>query len=220
VDGAAVDAGAAGAGAVVSVGATPISLATYDHWMAIGAATVATPKPAGPLPKAVEYRPPDFTACIAHLRAVTPAGASTASLRSRCNGIYASIRRRVLQFLITAYWLRGEAAQMHMSPSRAEVRQAFERERQTYYPTAAAFGRLREASRQTIADLEFAAETRMLSVRLLARFTAAAQARNHNEPEQAIVAAFNRQIESTWRPRTDCRRGYVVEDCSPDDPKN
>ncbi len=208
------DASAVSDRVVVSVGAAPISVAAYEHWMGIGAATVEMPKPTGPLPTAVEYRPPEFAACVAHLRAVMPPGAPTATLRSRCSSTYAGIRRRVLQFLITAYWLRGEAAQVHMSPSRAEIQRAFEQERQTYYPTAAAFRRLQQASHQTISDLQFATETRMLSTQLLARFTAAARARNRNEPEQAIVAAFNRHIESAWKPRTDCRPGYVVEQCS------
>src|SRR5450759_402803 len=46
---------------VLQVGATPITGAMYDHWMAIGAATVEMPKPSGPVPKPVTYAPPDFT---------------------------------------------------------------------------------------------------------------------------------------------------------------
>ncbi|HWY90390.1 MAG TPA: hypothetical protein VNY31_06930, partial [Solirubrobacteraceae bacterium] len=43
---------------VVRVGETPITAATYNHWMAVGAATVETPTSGGPLPKPVTYEPP------------------------------------------------------------------------------------------------------------------------------------------------------------------
>jgi hypothetical protein len=195
---------------VVKVGATPITGATYDHWMAIGAATVQMPRPGTPLPKPVAYVPPDFSACVAHLRTSAPGSTSTARLEARCKQTFEGIKVRILNFLITGYWLRGEAAARHASVTEAEVRDRFERERRASYPSAASFRELLQASRQTIPDLMFAVETQMLSAKLLERFTAQ---HSHEASEQATIAAFNRGIRSRWTARTDCRPGYVVRGC-------
>ena len=204
-------AGPAPASAVVAeVGTTPINGATYDHWMAIGAATVEMPKPSGPLPRPVAYEPPDFAACVAHLRTTAPRSTTTAQLTARCKKTYEGIQARILDFLITGYWLRGQAAEQHASVTEAEVRTNFEEERRRHYPTAAAFRRLQEASRQTVPDLMFAVETQMLSAKLLEKFT---KEHSHEKSEQTTIAAFNKSISSTWIPKTDCQPGYVVKDC-------
>jgi hypothetical protein len=195
---------------VIRVGGATISKATYEHWMSIGEATVEAPKPTGPLPKAIEYQPPRFTACVAHLRESAGDSRSPAVLQAACRRTYEGIRARILNFLITGYWLRGEAARAHTSVSSAEVHRRFEQEREQNYPTAASFRRLEQASRQTEPDLEFAVETEMLSARLLARFAAET---GHGESEQQAVAAFNARIKSAWVPRTNCRPGYVMRDC-------
>jgi hypothetical protein len=201
---------AAAAHAVVAqvVGATPITGASYDHWLAVGEATVEMPKRTGPLPKPVHYEPPFFTACIVHLRP-TAAGASTSELRSKCRKTYEGIQERILNFLITGYWLRREASEHRVTVSPAEVRKRFEEVRHAHYTTAS-FRRLREASRQTVADLEFAVETQMLSAKLLEVFT---KAHPHERSEQATIAAFNKSIRRTWMPQTSCEPGYVVADC-------
>jgi hypothetical protein len=195
---------------VLQVGSTPITGAMYDHWMAIGAATVEMPKPSGPLPKPVTYEPPGFTACVAHLHTSAAKSTTTAKLRARCKTAYEGIQSRILSFLITGYWLRGEAAEQHASVTEAEVRKKFEEEKRANYPTAASFRRLQEASRQTVPDLLFAVETRMLSAKLLEKFT---KAHSHAKSEQATIAAFNKSIASTWMPRTDCQPGYVIRSC-------
>jgi hypothetical protein len=195
---------------VIRVGGAAISKATYEHWMRVGEATVEAPKPTGPLPKTIAYEPPRFTACVAHLREGAGASRSPAALVAACRRTYESIKTRILDFLITGYWLRGEAARTHASVSFVEVHRRFEQERQQNYPTAASFQRLQQASRQTQPDLEFAVETQMLSARLLARFAAET---GHRESEEQAVAAFNARIKSDWVPRTNCRPGYVVRDC-------
>jgi hypothetical protein len=194
----------------VQIGSAGISPVAYAHWMAIGAATVEMPKPTGPLPSVTEYTPPAFTACIAHRRALATSAGSTAALRAGCRKAYEGIQARVLNFLITGYWLRDEAAEMHASVSQAEVHRKFKEYRQEDFPTPAAFQRLKEASHQSVADLEFAVETQMLSARLLERFTKSA---GSGKSEQATITAFNKHIASKWTPRTSCRQGYVVEDC-------
>jgi hypothetical protein len=185
--------------------------------MAIGAATVEMPKASGPLPQPVAYEPPDFTACVAHLQISAPKAATPAQLTAKCTKTYKSIQTRILNFLITGYWLRGEATEQHVSITEAEVRKKFEEEKRTNYPTAASFRRLQEASRQTVPDLMFAVETRMLSAKLLERFT---KQHSHEPSEQATITAFNESIASKWTPRTNCQPEYVVRDCKQYKPRS
>ena len=211
-DTSALAAPAAPARAVIAqVGSRPLTGATYDHWIAIGDATVEKPQPTGPLPKAVAYAPPGFTACIAHLHTISRNPTTTIQLRAKCHAIYDGIQRRILDFLIAGYWLRAEAAEQHASVTAGEVKNKFEEERRLNYPTAASFRRLQETSRQTVPDLMFATQTAMLSTKLLERFT---KTQPKRAPEQATIAAFNKSIKTKWVARTHCRLGFVVPDCS------
>jgi hypothetical protein len=158
----------------------------------------------------VAYEPSDFTACVAHLLRTGAPRSSAAQLKVRCEQTYEGIRARILNFLITGYWLRGEAAAEGISVSQAEVQKQFEAVKRAQYPTAASFRRLLDASRQTVSDLMFAVQTQMLSTRLLEKFT---KDYGKGRSEQATIAAFNRAIRSKWTARTDCRPGYVVKDC-------
>jgi hypothetical protein len=182
----------------------------YGHWMAIGAATVEMPKASGRVPQPVVYEPPAFTACVAHLQISAPKSTTAAQLKAKCVRVYQNIQVRILHFLITGYWVRGEAAEQHVSITRAEVRTRFEEERRAHYATAASFRRLKEASGQTDQDLEFAVETQALSTKLFERF---ARAHPHASSQQATIAAFNRGLRGNWIARTDCRPGYIVPDC-------
>jgi hypothetical protein len=195
---------------VVQVGDTRIAGATYNHWMAIGAATVEMPQPGRSLPQPVEYEPPAFTACVAHLRTSAAKSATTAQLTARCKRTFESIQRRILNFLITGYWMRGAATEHGSSVSEAEVRERFQEERRAHYPTAASFRRLQQTSHQTVPDLMFALQTQMLSAKLLESFTTD---HSHLKSEQATIAAFNKSIRSKWTARTDCKPGYVIRDC-------
>jgi hypothetical protein len=194
----------------VQIGNAAISSAAYAHWMAIGAATVEMPKPTGPLPTVTEYTPPAFTACVVHRRSLATSATRTAALRAGCRRTYEGIQARVLNFLVTGYWLRGEAAEMHASVSQAEVHRKFQEYRQEDFPTQAAFQRLKEASHQSVRDLEFAVETQMLSARLIERFTTRV---GKGKTERATIIAFNKHIASKWTPRTNCKPGYIVKGC-------
>ena len=197
---------------VAQVGDTSITRGSYEHWMKVGDATVNIPVPGRPPPRPVAYEPPSFAACIANLKeSVAKPHATKAQLKAKCRQTYTNIQARVLNFLITGYWLRNEAAEQGVSVSEAEVRKRFEQEKRRSYPTAASFGKFQEASLQTVPDLMFAVETQMLSAKLLERFTGTNGGRY--KAEQAKISAFNRGIASKWAQRTDCQPGYVVKDC-------
>jgi hypothetical protein len=188
---------------VVRVGTETITGALYDHWMSIGAATVEPPPARAPL----VYSPPSFDACVSALKATAPRSRVT-QLRDRCRTIYEGINRRILNFLITGYWLRDAASQQHLTVTLPEVRTQFEKEKSANF-NPATFRQLEQSSRQGVPDFLFAVETRMLSARLLARFTRA----HPHRSEEANIRVFNASLRRSWVPRTNCTRGYVVPDC-------
>jgi hypothetical protein len=194
---------------VVRVGSVAIDGAAYDHWLAIGEATVKMPKQGSRKVDPIAYVPPHFASCVSRLRNWA-AAENRDQLMNRCERQYTAIQTRVLGFLITGYWLRQEAQAHHLSLTPAAVRSKFEEERRAHYPSTADFRHLQETSGQTIPDLEFAVETEMLSTRLLQAFAKRAHMQVSNPK---TVAALNRQIVATWTPRTECRAGYVVRDC-------
>jgi len=200
--------GRAASTVIVRVGGSTVTRLMYDHWMTIGAATVTAPPARGALLKPLAYEPPAFAACVAHLQASARRGRTAAQLKAACKETYAGIQARILAFLITGYWLREQAAEQGQTVTPVEVRKKFDEERRAHY-TAASFRRLREASRQTVPDLEFAEQTQMLSTKLVEDFT-----KTHpHETEAATIATFNRTIRATWLSRTHCASGYVVPDC-------
>jgi hypothetical protein len=196
---------------VVQVGKTSITRSQYEHWMRIGDATVAMPLPGHPLPTPVDYEPPDFTACVAHLRATSLLHESTSQLTAKCRHTYVGIKTRILGFLINGYWLREEAAEKGESVSGAEVQKEFNNIKQREFPTAAALQRLLAASRQTTSDLKFAVETEMLSAKLLKNFS---KPETQASPESA-VEVLNKALDKKWMARTTCKPGYVIAACSP-----
>jgi hypothetical protein len=201
--------GSASSPVVARVRGTTITKTAYDHWFAVGAATVERPKSGHPIPRPIKYEPPTFAACVANLS--RSHRSSRLNLRSTCQRTYEDIKARVLNFLITGLWLRGEATAHGASVSRADVREKFAEERHAHFPTSEAFRRLQSASHQTVADLEFATETQLLSSKLLAAF-----AKTHGEEneEQNAIAGFNTSLRHRWIPRTDCEPDYVVPDCA------
>jgi hypothetical protein len=194
---------------VVQVGKTSITRAQYEHWMRIGDATVEMPVPGHPAPTPIDYEPPDFTACVAHLQATSLLHESTSQLKAKCQHTYTGIKTRILRFLIHGYWLREEAAEDGTPVSSAEVQKEFNRIKQQEYPTAAAFQRLEATSRQTVPDLKFAVETQMLSAKLLKKFS---KPENKESPESS-VDALNKMLNVKWTARTSCQPGYIIRAC-------
>jgi hypothetical protein len=127
-----------------------------------------------------------------------------------CRSKFAAIQRRILGFLITGLWLREAAKERGIVVTMRQVHREYETEVAHYNSTPGALHRLKQASRQSASDLEFAVETQMLSGKLLQAFT---KAHPYLRGEQGTIAAFNTSIRNTWIPRTICEPGYVVPDC-------
>lgn len=83
-------------------------------------------------------RPPDFAGCVAAKRKAAPKPArgqpapTAAQLKQQCKQEYEALRDQVLQFLISAEWVQGEAAEQGIALTRAEMAKLAEDHKQSF----------------------------------------------------------------------------------------
>jgi len=121
-----------------------------------------------------------------------------------------ALRTEVMQFLITAKWIAGEARLLGIGLSDSAVEREYQRTRRLAFPTRRAFLRfLREAGEST-GDLRYRVRIDMLSNRIRRKVTA--PYKNPAAKQKAFgefVVAFQRR----WRAQTSCGGPYWIEDC-------
>jgi foldase protein PrsA len=155
--------------AVVQVGGTPLTKAAFAHWMGVAASSNSnvgsTAKPPIPVP-------PEYTACIAHLKASAPkptkgeAAPTQAKLKSECESQYKELQQEVLGFLISSQWVLGEASSLGVKLTDAEVKKEFEKIKKTQFPKAAEFEKFLASSGQSVSDLLLRVKLNLLSQRI------------------------------------------------------
>ncbi len=142
--------------AVVQINGTPLTKATFNHWMAIAAAASQS-TPSGQKP--VVPVPPSYSACIAHLKATLPKPTkgqptpSDAQLKSQCEQQYTTFKNTTLGFLIQSSWVIGQAEEMKISASNKEVIKVFNRLKKQSFPKESEFKAFLARSGQTPSDL-------------------------------------------------------------------
>jgi SurA N-terminal domain len=152
---------------------TPITKASFEHWMAITVALTRS-KAHGPAERAL-------------------------------------LLNQVLGFLITSQWVLAEAAHRGIAVSDAEVRQRLHQLTAGQYATAAALQKYLSSVKETEADLSQRVKIELLQARIS---KAVAAGKTASAQVQAALNAFQRRFYSRWKHRTNCRPGYVMEDCS------
>jgi foldase protein PrsA len=156
--------------AVVQVGSTPITKTTFNHWMAVAAASSKTSATA----KIVVPDPPNYTACITNLAATAakPAKGQRApthqQFRTQCETQYKALKTEVLGFLIGLEWVLQEAPSHGVKMSDAEVKKQFVKIRTSEFPSTAEFEKFLSSSGQTVSDLLLRVKYNMLSQKLQA----------------------------------------------------
>ncbi|HEV2770028.1 MAG TPA: peptidyl-prolyl cis-trans isomerase [Solirubrobacteraceae bacterium] len=143
----------------------PITKERFDKWARIAAASLRPPAPQGQRqPPVVVPTPPDFTACVRQLRAQTPTPRGQRptpddQLRQQCRQQYEALRDEVMQFLLSAQWIEGEAQEQGVEVSQREVDQQFAQERNASFPNEKAY-------RQFLRDFGYSEEDIKFRVRL------------------------------------------------------
>lgn len=116
---------------------------------------------------------------------------------------------QALGFLITSEWVLGEAGARRMSVSEAEVKQRFAQLVHQSFPKAGSLHAYLAKSGETEGDLLARIKVELLAARIAAKVTAG------TSPAQrtAVLTSFERSFQQHWKGRTDCKPGYVMEDC-------
>ena len=134
--------------AVAVVDGESVEKSEFDAWMAVAAKSGG--QTSGSVPK-----PPDYAACVAEKRKTQPKPAegqkpvSADELKDQCKQEYEAIRDRVMQLLVNAEWIEGEAAEQNIEVSDAEVRKAFETQKNQQFPREADYKAFLKQSGQT-----------------------------------------------------------------------
>ena len=107
---------------VAVVNGTPITNATFEHWLQV--TTYSNAAGSGRAP--VVPDPPTFTHCIAEARRIGKlAHEATQKLKTDCEVLLSSDEGQTMDFLIKNVWLEQAATQAHLDPSPSEVRETF-----------------------------------------------------------------------------------------------
>jgi hypothetical protein len=116
---------------------------------------------------------------------------------------------RALAVLITSQWIVGEAQARHVEVSEAEVKQRYTQIVHQSFPKAGALEKFLATSGETEADLL----ARIRVEALTSHISAQATAKKSGSQREALLAAFEKSFHAHWKALTDCKPGYVMEDC-------
>ncbi len=151
-------------------GASDIKKSDYDHWLGVAAKSSGTPG-------AVAPDPPDFKACIAAKRKALPAPGkgqaktTDAQLKTQCKQEAKQLKTQVMQLLISYQWLQGEAADLGVKVTDAEVKKAFETQKQQSFPKDADYQKFLKQSGQSEADLRLNVKLGLLTKKIRDKVT-------------------------------------------------
>jgi phosphatidylethanolamine-binding protein (PEBP) family uncharacterized protein len=116
---------------------------------------------------------------------------------------------RALGFLLTSEWVLGEAKARGLSVSEAEVKQRYTRLVHQSFPKSGSLQKYFSTSGETEADLLARIKVELLAAKIAAQVTAGKSPSQHS----AILTAFESNFHIHWKALTDCKSGYVMEDC-------
>ena len=160
------------------VGDDTIKKTTFDHWMRSPRSRRAAADPSAKgTPKAKIPQPPDFKACIAEKKKTAPKPAkgqpkpTDAQFKPQCKQEYEGLRDQVLQFLISAEWIQGEAGDQGVKVSDKDVKKQFEKTKKQSFPKEEDFQKFLKTSGMTLEDLLYRVKLDTLSNKLREKIT-------------------------------------------------
>lgn len=152
---------------IATVEGNSVKNTTFDHWLQVAATTNAGQTGAAP----VVPLPPSYSACIAHTEAIVAKNTTTKHLtheqiKKQCETQYETYKNEVVNYLISSEWVLGEAKNLDVKVTDAEVHKEFEKVRDTQFPSAAEFEKFLKSSGQTVSDLLLRVKLNMLSQKI------------------------------------------------------
>jgi hypothetical protein len=202
---------AKGKDVAAEVAGQEITAATLKHWIPIEAVISKESVPTHPTQAGEVPDPPRYTACIAYTRKAgsagtqSPAKMSTKQLEMQCRQRYESVRKHMLQILITFRWLAAEATAQGVEVSDQEVDAAFARFTTEYFKDAAGLRRFLKFTGATLQDERLIVKMDQLSSKL--------QRKVLQERGIAGAGRFFQEFPRRWTAKTECNSGYVIPEC-------
>ncbi len=164
--------------AVAQVNGVPITMATFNHWLTV-AANSSTQSATGQSTHQPVPVPPDYKACVTGIQKQLAAvlkgkkQPTVAQIKAQCAQEYQSYLAQVMQFLISAEWVIGEAQKQGIKVSDQQVASQFATIKKQQFPTAAAYNAFLASSGETLADLLLRVKLELLSTQLRNKATKA-----------------------------------------------
>jgi foldase protein PrsA len=151
---AAVAAGCGGVpgNAVAEVDGTAIPKDDFEHWMLIAAKSSGQPNASVP-------DAPEYTRCVEQKRKTAPKPAkgqpktTDEQLKQQCKQEYEQLREQVLQLLTSFQWIEGEAEEMGIKVTDAEVKKSFDQQKKQSFPKEADYQKFLKDYGQTEEDV-------------------------------------------------------------------
>jgi foldase protein PrsA len=97
---------------------------------------------------------------------------------------YDAVKQQVMQFLVSAKWIEGEAKERDISATDAEVKRQFEQTKDQSFPNEKAYKRFLKTSGQTEEDLLFRVKLDVLSNKIRQKVTESSQKVSDDEIEK------------------------------------
>ncbi|HEV2820781.1 MAG TPA: peptidyl-prolyl cis-trans isomerase [Solirubrobacteraceae bacterium] len=178
----------------------PITKQQFDRWFQIAAASLQPPGAQG---EPTVPRPPDFAECVQAKREMLPEPAegqqapSVEELRKACKQEYDQLRDEVLQFLITASWIEGEAERQDVSVTPEEVNARFAEERDASFENEKDYRAFLEQYGYSEDDLRMRVRLSLLQQKLIEKITEGTKPEQISNEEVRKYYQENKQQFST-----------------------
>jgi parvulin-like peptidyl-prolyl isomerase len=147
---------------VAKVGDTTITKDQFNHWLQAAAHGSAAPGSNVTVPD-----PPNFTKCVANqAKQPVPKGAkkpTAAQLKTQCKQQYDALKQQVMQFLVSAEWIKQEADKQGVKVSDKEVQKQFADQKKQSFQKEADYQKFLKTSGMTEADLLFRVKLDVIS---------------------------------------------------------
>lgn len=120
------------------------------------------------------------------------------------------VTSQVMGFLISADWVIGEARDLKLHVSQAEVRRTFNRTRKAQFPKKREFQTFLGKTKETVADILLRVELSLLSQRIQRRVMAS---QHDARKKRAALKRFVSDFKNKWTAQTYCAAQYASQDC-------
>ena len=181
---------------VARVNDTVIKKSSFDHWLAVAALSSQTPGSTG---GATVPDAPKYTKCIATKRAQQPKPSAgqpqqtDAQLKAACDQDYKSLQQQVMQFLISAQWIQGEAQDLGIKVSDKDVQKEFQKQKTQSFPKETDYQAFLKSSGMSQKDILLRVKLDLLSNKIRDKVT-----KGKGKVTEAQVAAYYNSNKSRF----------------------